>query len=76
MRFRSERAEAAPDLRDRRGRADGVELVGPIAELTRRALAVDFRHIDAKSARILLCEPEERNIEYEEEALRHFEGDL
>lgn len=34
----------------------GVEMAGAIAELARQALASDFRHIDPKSARILLIE--------------------
>jgi NADH dehydrogenase len=34
----------------------GVELAGAIAELANRALAADFRHIDPRSARILLLE--------------------
>ena len=34
----------------------GVELAGAIAELAKRALASDFRHIDPKQARIILVE--------------------
>lgn len=34
----------------------GVELAGALAEMTRMALARDFRHIDPRSARILLYE--------------------
>ena len=34
----------------------GVEMAGTIAELARIALARDFRHIDPRSARILLFE--------------------
>ncbi|HEY6543148.1 MAG TPA: NAD(P)/FAD-dependent oxidoreductase, partial [Ktedonobacteraceae bacterium] len=34
----------------------GVELSGAIAELAHKALASDFRHIDTKSARIILVE--------------------
>jgi NADH:ubiquinone reductase (H+-translocating) len=34
----------------------GVELAGSIAGLSRLALAGEFRHIDPRSARILLCE--------------------
>lgn len=34
----------------------GVEMAGAIAELAHRALVSDFRHIDPKSARILLIE--------------------
>jgi NADH dehydrogenase len=38
------------------GGPTGVELAGAIAELARAALARDFRHIDPKTARILLVE--------------------
>lgn len=38
------------------GGPTGVELAGTIAELARTTLARDFRHIDPRSARILLCE--------------------
>ncbi|HLZ63713.1 MAG TPA: NAD(P)/FAD-dependent oxidoreductase [Ktedonosporobacter sp.] len=34
----------------------GVEMAGAIAELARKALARDFRHIDPRSARIILIE--------------------
>jgi NADH dehydrogenase len=34
----------------------GVEMAGTIAELARSTLSRDFKHIDTKSARILLCE--------------------
>src|SRR6266576_3771685 len=34
----------------------GVEMAGTLAEMSRMALAHDFRHIDARSARILLYE--------------------
>ncbi len=34
----------------------GVEMSGAIAELAHKALASDFRHIDTKSARIILVE--------------------
>jgi len=42
------------------GGTAGVEMAGTIAEMARMALAHDFRHIDPRSARILLdriCEP-------------------
>ncbi len=42
------------------GGPTGVELAGAIAELARRALAADFRHIDPTHARIVLCEAGER----------------
>jgi NADH dehydrogenase len=38
------------------GGPTGVELAGAIAELARRALAQDFRHIDPPAARIILVE--------------------
>lgn len=34
----------------------GVELAGAIAELARKALACDFRHIDPRQARVILIE--------------------
>ena len=34
----------------------GVEMAGTIAELARSTLSRDFKHIDTRSARILLCE--------------------
>src|SRR5262249_34998841 len=60
-----ERAEAEPDDTERRrllnfvvvgGGPTGVEMAGAIAELSKRALASDFRHIDPKLARIILIE--------------------
>lgn len=60
-----ERAECEPDIDERRrlmnlivvgGGPTGVELAGAIAELTRRALAKDFRNIDPRAARIILIE--------------------
>src|SRR3546814_7218098 len=38
------------------GGATGVEMAGAIAELARKALASDFRHIDPREARIVLVE--------------------
>jgi NADH dehydrogenase len=38
------------------GGPTGVEMAGAIAEISRHSLARDFRHIDPKSARILLIE--------------------
>ena len=38
------------------GGPTGVEMAGAIAELSKRALATDFRSIDPKSARIILVE--------------------
>jgi NADH dehydrogenase FAD-containing subunit len=60
-----ERAETTRDLAVRErlltfvlvgGGPTGVELAGAIAELAKATLARDFRHIDPKSARILLVE--------------------
>lgn len=38
------------------GGATGVEMAGAIAELARKALAKDFRHIDPNAARVVLIE--------------------
>jgi len=38
------------------GGPTGVELAGAIAELARKALASDFRHIDPRQARVILIE--------------------
>ena len=38
------------------GGPTGVELAGAIAELARKALACDFRHIDPRQARVILIE--------------------
>ena len=60
-----ERAENETDANERArlmsllivgGGPTGVELAGAIAELTRRALAKDFRNIDPRGTRILLVE--------------------
>lgn len=60
-----ERAEDGADEAERRrlltfvivgGGPTGVELAGALAELARAALARDFRHIDPKTARIVLIE--------------------
>jgi NADH:ubiquinone reductase (H+-translocating) len=60
-----ERAENSSDDRERRrlltfvivgGGPTGVEMAGAIAELARRALAIDFRNIDPGSARVILVE--------------------
>jgi NADH:ubiquinone reductase (H+-translocating) len=42
------------------GGPTGVELAGAIAEMVRKALAKDFRHIDPTMARVLLIENEPR----------------
>lgn len=57
----------------------GVEMAGTLAEMSRMALAHDFRHIDPRSARIFLCEAASRVLPGYPEALsaraqRHLEG--
>lgn len=60
-----ERAETETDADERRrllnfvvvgGGPTGVEMAGAIAELSKRALAMDFRAIDPRMARIILLE--------------------
>jgi NADH dehydrogenase len=60
-----EKAETEPDAEERRrllnfvvvgGGPTGVEMAGAIAELSKRALAADFRSIDPREARIILIE--------------------
>jgi NADH dehydrogenase len=60
-----EKAETEADLAERKrllnfvvvgGGPTGVEMAGAIAELAKRALARDFRHIDPRQARIILVE--------------------
>jgi len=64
-----ERAEASDDAEERRrlltfaivgAGPTGVELAGAIAELAKVALAMDFRSIDPREARVLLIEAGER----------------
>ena len=64
-----ERAEVTQDEDLRRalltfvvvgGGPTGVELAGAIAELARKVIARDFRHIDASSAQVLLVEAGDR----------------
>src|SRR5215469_12107939 len=64
-----ERAESEPDADERRrllnfvvvgGGPTGVEMAGAIAELAKRALAMDFRTIDPRGARIVLVEAGDR----------------
>jgi NADH:ubiquinone reductase (H+-translocating) len=57
----------------------GVEMASTLAEVSRMALAHDFRHIDPKSARILLYEAAPRILPTYPESLsikaqRHLEG--
>jgi NADH dehydrogenase len=57
----------------------GVEMAGTMAEMARMALAEDFRHIDPRSAHILLFEAAPRILptypeELSEKARRHLEG--
>ncbi len=42
------------------GGPTGVEMAGALAEIARHVLSRDFRHIDTRSARILLVEGEDR----------------
>jgi NADH:quinone reductase (non-electrogenic) len=60
-----ERAENSNDERERQrllsfvivgGGPTGVEMAGAIAELARKALSIDFRNIDPRSARVVLIE--------------------
>ena len=60
-----ERAEIATDSAEQRrlltfvivgGGATGVEMAGAIAEIARQTLAMDFRRIDPRNARIVLVE--------------------
>jgi NADH dehydrogenase len=64
-----ERAELEPDAAERArlttfvvigGGATGVETVGAIAELAKKALARDYRRINPASARIILAEAADR----------------
>lgn len=54
------------------GGPSGVELAGSIAELARHALAKDFRHIDPKSANVLLLEAGPRILAGFPEALSRY----
>jgi NADH dehydrogenase len=60
-----ERAEAVNDANRRQkfltfvvvgGGPTGVEMAGTMSELARKALAADFRHIDLRTARVILIE--------------------
>jgi len=42
------------------GGPTGVELAGALAEISRHALAAEFRHIDPREARVVLIEGQER----------------
>ncbi|WP_404479025.1 NAD(P)/FAD-dependent oxidoreductase [Novosphingobium sp. BL-52-GroH] len=53
----------------------GVELAGTIAELTRTTLVRDFRHIDPRSARIILCEGGPRVLAAFPEKLSTYAGE-
>ncbi|MGH8581781.1 MAG: NAD(P)/FAD-dependent oxidoreductase [Gammaproteobacteria bacterium] len=76
-----ERAEMETDARQRErlltfvivgAGPTGVELAGAIAELARKALSADFRHIDPRSARILLVEAGPRVLPAFPESLSQF----
>lgn len=73
-----ERAECEDDEDERRrlmnfvvvgGGPTGVEMAGAMAELARRALARDFKHIDPRAARIILVEAGPRVLPTFPEAL-------
>jgi NADH dehydrogenase len=83
-----ERAELTHDEAARRplltfvivgGGATGVEMAGAIAEVARQTLAADFRHIDPRTARIVLIEAgprllpsfPEKQSKYVSDALTH-----
>ena len=53
----------------------GVELAGTIAELARNTLARDFRSIDPRSARIVLCEAGPRVLSAFPERLSRYAAD-
>lgn len=64
-----ERAELEPDASARRALLTfvvvgagptGVELAGAMSEIARKSMPRDFRRIDTTSARIILCEGQER----------------
>jgi NADH dehydrogenase len=76
-----EQAEMCDDERARRrllnfvvvgGGPTGVELSGTLAELARRTLAADFRHIDSRSARIILIEAGSRILSAFSEASSNY----
>ena len=76
-----ERAESEADAGERArlltfvivgGGPTGVELAGAIAELARRALARDFRHIDPRAARVVLVEAGPRVLPAFPESLSDF----
>ena len=57
------------------GGPTGVELAGAIAELSRRALARDFRVIDPRRTRVLLIEAGQRLLANFPEELSHYTAD-
>ena len=83
-----EKAESEPDPAERArllnfiivgGGPTGVEMAGAIAELSKRALAEDFRAIDPRAARIILVEAAPRLLtpfdpKLSEEAKKSLEG--
>ena len=73
-----ERAEREPDAERRRalmtfvivgGGPTGVELAGALAEIARRTLAADFRHISPERSRVVLAEAAPRVLPGYPEAL-------
>jgi NADH dehydrogenase len=81
-----ERAEASQDKEEQRalltfvivgGGPTGVELAGIIPEVTRRAIAREFRHIDTRAARVILVEAGPRVLAtYPEELSARAKRDL
>ncbi len=88
-----EKAELRQDAGERRrmltfavvgGGATGVEMAGAIAEIARQTLAMDFRNIDPRTARIVLIEAgprllpgfPERQSAYVQRALAHAGGEI
>jgi NADH dehydrogenase len=78
-----ERAEMENDPKERQrlltivivgGGPTGVEMAGAITELARKALAVDFRNIDPKHARVLLIEAGPRLLPTFPEDLSRYAG--
>ncbi len=76
-----EQAEIATDIEERKrlltfvvigGGPTGVEMAGTIAELARKALAVDFRNIDPRQARVILIEAGPNVLPAFPEKLSHY----
>jgi NADH dehydrogenase len=82
--FEQAEMAASPELRARLltivivgGGPTGVEMAGAVAELARKALALDFREIDPKRTRVLLVEAGPRLLPtFPEELSRYTESAL